>query len=366
MFSVQENMKIRIAKIICSLLLIQSPIYVFGQVRKSLIDSIRLEYKIPELGYAVISSDSILAVDVFGIQNVKTKQKAKLNDRFRIGSNTKTITSYIAAVLVKKNIIKYETKFFDLFPELKEHSNSVYWNLTLQDLLTFRANLIGWTYTNTKPIKDEIRGNAQEQRYAFVAWVLKQTPDTSRRTFYWSNPSYVAAGLMLEKVTGKSYELLVKELNQSLGIGFQFGQPNLTDKNQPWGHDENLEPEAPADNYKLKWLSSAGNINSSLPDYSKFVQLQLRGLLGKSNQLSREEFTNIHYGLPGFSYGWMIYEDQETHEKYSYHKGNPGTFLSQVFISPELDRAFILFTNVQSNDAQKGMDVLFNLLKKAY
>jgi CubicO group peptidase (beta-lactamase class C family) len=337
-----------------------------AQVNTAWIDSVRKEYKIPELGYAVISSDSIFSIDVLGVNNIQTKQAAQLSDRFRIGSNTKTITSYIAALLVKNGKIKYETKFFDLFPALKEQSNFAYRNITLQDLLTFRAKLISWTYTDVRPTKDEIRGNEEEQRYSFVSWVLKQSPDTVKRPFYWSNPSYVAAGLMLEKVSGKKYEELVGELGKSLGIDFQFGQPNMHDIKQTWGHDSNLEPETPSDNYKLNWLSSAGNINVNLPGFSKFIQMQLRGLKGKSNSLTKQEFEKMHFGLPGFSFGWLDYEDQETHQKYSFHQGNPGTFLSQVYISSEFNRAYVFFTNVQSDEAKKGLNVLFNKFNTVY
>jgi CubicO group peptidase (beta-lactamase class C family) len=336
-----------------------------AQIKENFADSIRLQYKIPELGYAVISSDSILTIHVSGVQNSKTKQKARLNDRFRIGSNTKTVTAYIAALLVKKGELKYETKFFDLYPELKQQSNPAYWNMTLQDLLTLRAHLQSWTYTNTRPTAREITGNEQQQRYAFIAWILRQPPDTVDKTIYWSNPAYVIAGLMMEKASGKSYELLVKEFGQSMNIDFQFGQPNCIGNDQPWGHNANLEPEKPAANDKLNWLSSAGNINVSLPDYAKFIQMQLRGLQGRSELFTAEEFDKMHYGLPAFSYGWLTYTDEETHLKYSYHIGNPGTFLSKVYICKETDRAYVFFANVQSEEAEQGMTVLFNELKHA-
>jgi CubicO group peptidase (beta-lactamase class C family) len=338
------------------------PLLFIAQINEKRIDSIRLHYKIPELGYAVISSDSILTINVSGVQNNKTKQKARLNDRFRIGSNTKTVTAYIAALLVKKGNLNYDTKFFDLYPELKQESEPAYYNITLQDLLTLRAHLPGWTYTNTKPTTKEIKGNEQQQRYAFIAWVLRQPSDTMDKTIYWSNPAYVAAGLMLEKASGKSYEALVKEFGQSMGIDFQFGQPNVMNKDQPWGHHANLEPEKPATNYKLNWLSSAGNINVSLPDYAKFIRMQLRGLRGKSELFSAGEFEKMHYGLPAFSFGWQVYVDEGSQLKYSFHRGNPGTFLSQVYICKETDRAYVFFANVQSEEAEQGLTVLFNEL----
>ncbi|HRH48651.1 MAG TPA: serine hydrolase [Panacibacter sp.] len=335
-----------------------------AQTNNSFADSIRIKYHIPELAYAVISSDSVFEIQALGFQRINTKFKATLSDRFRIGSNTKTVTSYIAALLVKQGKIKWETKFLDLYPELKIKSNPAYYNFTLQDFLTFRANLVGWSYGNDAPSKKEIKGNAQQQRYNFVLWILQQQPDTVKKTVYRSNASYVAAGLMLEKVTGKDYETLVHELGKELDIDFDFGQPNYRDRNQSWGHDDNLTPEKPASNYKLNWLSSAGNINVSLPGYIKFIQLQLKGLLGKSNIFSAEEFNFMHYGLPEFSFGWKTYTDETNNLKYSFHEGNPGTFLSRIYICKNTNRAFIFFANVQSDDAAEGLTILFNELSK--
>lgn len=338
----------------------------WGQSTCSFADSIRIKYEIPELAYAVVSSDSVYEIQTLGVQRVNSKLKANINDKFRIGSMTKTITSYISTVLVKQGKIRWDTKFFDLYPELKAKSNSAYYDLTLQDFLTFRASLIKWSYGNETPTKKEVNGNFQQQRYEFVSWILQQNPIPDKQTIYWSNPSYVAAGLMLEKATGKNYETLVYELGRELGIEFGFGQPNLTDKNQPWGHDENLKAEKPNLNYKLNWLSSAGNLNVSLPDYAKFIQLQLQGLLGKSKFLTAKEFEYMHFGLPEFSFGWKWHVDEKTNFKYSYHEGNPGTFLTKVFICKDTDKAFIFFTNIQSSEADEGLKILLEELKRKY
>ncbi|WP_281322177.1 serine hydrolase domain-containing protein [Flavobacterium aestivum] len=329
-------------------------------------DSIRKKYSIPELNYAVLSSDKIIEMKALGYKKEGSDSKAALTDRFRIGSNTKTVTSYIALLLVKEGKINWNTKFFDLYPELKKKSNPAYYNVTLQDLLTFRAKIIGWSYTNEKPSQNEIHGDEQQQRYEFVSWILQQNPPKEKYSVYWSNPSYVIASLMLEKASGKQYAVLVNELGKKLKIKFDFGQPNFKDIKQTWGHNEKLEPENPSDNYKLNWLSSAGNINVSLADYTKFVQLQLQGLLGKSKVASAEDFNFMHYGLPEFSFGWNSETDETTHLKYSWHEGTPGSFLTQVYICKDTDKAFVFFANVQSDKAREGLALLFEKLNKKY
>lgn len=338
----------------------------YAQKNKTFIDSVRIKYSIPELAYAVISPDTILEIQALGNQRIKTNFKANLSDKFRLGSITKTVTSYLATVLVKEGKIKWNTKFFDLYPELKATSDPSTYNLTLQDFITFRANINTWSYGNNTPTQTEINGNDQQQRYEFIKWFFKQKPVLEKQEIYWSNPSYIAAGLMLEKATGKNYEVLIKELNKDLSIDFDFGQPNLKDKNQPWGHDENLESEKPSVNYKLNWLSSAGNINVSLPDYCKFTQMQLKGLLGKSKILTAEDFNKMHFGLPEFSFGWNSEINEKSKLKYSFHNGNPGTFLTKVYLCTAIYKAFILFANVQSEEADKGLILILEKLQNEY
>ena len=336
-----------------------------GQKTKGFADSVRKKYGIPELGYAVVSSTKIFDLQILGIKRINTTIKADTNDKFRIGSNTKAITGFIAALLVKQNKIKWDTKFFDLFPELKAISNSEYYNMTLINLLSFRTRLIPYTYTYRKPTKEQFTGNEYEQRFQFIKWFLQQKPVSDRKKLNISNLGYVAAGLMLEKVSGKSYKELVNDLGVKLDINFGFGQPNCSDTLQPWGHNKDLIPEPPDNNIKLSWLMAAGNINVSLPDYAKFIQFQLLGLEGKSELLSKEDFKYLHYGLPTFAVGWF-WEKYKFNQIYSYNIGDPGTFLTIVYVFKDSDKAIILFSNSQSGNTEKGLIVLFKKLKKMY
>lgn len=339
----------------------------YCQKNSQFIDSIRIRYDIPEIAYAVVSSDSVLEINSLGYKKINSNLKAELSDRFRLGSITKTITAYLATVLVKEEKIKWETKFFDLYPELKTKSNPNYYNFTLRDFITFRAHIPTWSYGNETPTQKEIKGTDSEQRYEFIKWFLKQNSTISeKQDLYLSNPSYVAAGLMLEKATGKTYEILVQELGKKLDIDFDFGQPNLKNEKQTWGHDENLLPEKPSLNYKLNWLSSAGNINASLPDFCKFIQMQLQGLQGKSKLFREEEFNYMHFGLPEFSFGWYSELNKKNEPQYSFHNGNPGTFLTKVYICKAVNKAFILFANVQSEKADEGLILILKELETKY
>src|SRR5688500_847188 len=107
-------------------------------------DSIILVNQIPELGFAVVSTDNILELQPlrFHRTDLKNEQtKAKHSDYFHLGSNTKAITGFVAAYLVENNKIKWTTKFFDLFPNWKKQSDPAYYEITLVDLLSHRAKI---------------------------------------------------------------------------------------------------------------------------------------------------------------------------------------------------------------------------------
>jgi CubicO group peptidase (beta-lactamase class C family) len=333
----------------------------------SFADSVRQQYRIPELAFAVVSADSVLACHTIGVKRINTNHAASPGDRFHIGSNTKAITAFIAALLVKEKKIGWNTRFLELFPDLRWRTRYVYDTVTLANLLTFRGRVQAYTYNTRQPARTDLHGNYAQQRLQLAAHFLTQAPmkpDSNGITP--SDVDYIMAGLMLEKATGKSYQQLVEELEARLHISFHFDYPNLKDTTQPWGHDAGLQPLPPAENYRMNWLQAAGNLNVVPEEYARFLQLQLRGLKGKSNLLPRQTFNELLFGLPPFSYGWFNSTDPETKHHIAMNEGDAGAFITRVQLIKEADRGYIIFTNAASPQTREGITVLLNELMKRY
>lgn len=325
-------------------------------------DSIRNSYNIPELAYAVVSADSVLELNVAGVKRANTNYKAALTDRFHIGSNTKAITAFIAASLVKEGKLKWDTKFFDLFPELKKGSKKAYRNITLEELLTYRTRLPKYTYTFPMPTSKEITGDNAQQRYLLAKYFFQQKPVKLVNGYAPTNVDYILAGLMLEKASSKPYKELVTDFGNSIGVDFGFDNPNQTDSLQTWGHDTLLHPIPPFDNYKLNWLLSAGNINVTLPDYVKFIRVLLNGL----NSLHSEEYEKLLFSSSYFSCGWFNWKDEVSGHAIASNKGNAGAFITQVTISKESGKAYIIFTNCYTPKTNEAINVLQEYLMNKY
>jgi len=360
--------------ILIAILLISNPISAKNQSLQYTAETIRKEYNIPELGYAIVSADSIFELNCLGFKRSGSSMAAESDDRFHLGSNTKAITGFIAALLVKQNKIHWNTKFFDFLPALKEGSNPAYHNMTLLDLMTHRGGLPPFTdgeeYPN--PIVGKFKGDVSTQRYQFVKWVLTLAPVKSAEKVSYSNAGYSAAALMLEKASGKTWENLVLDLGEKLGLDFGFSWPNIHDSSQPWGHwgveDNKLIPTPPTDSYRICWVEPAGDINMSIMDYAKFVQLQLQGLKGQSLLLTKEEFEFIHYGVPEsdhYSIGWTWAINKKGHH-ISAHNGSAETFYCYAYIINEIDRAYIVLANCGSEQANKGVRKLLMAIMEKY
>lgn len=351
--------------VLLGLVAILSNLETRGQQNAAFADSVRRQSNIPELCYAVMSSDSIFEIRALGNRIANSASTADVNDLFRLGSNTKAITGLLAATLVNQGKLQWNTRFFELFPELKPASHPSYEGLTLLDLLTFRTRLSHYTYTDKQPSPATITGTDAEQRLKFMKWVLAQKPVGGHDSVNFSNPGYVLAGAMLERATGKSYEELITDFGKSNGITFHFGQPNNIDAAQPWGHNALKKPEPPGENRKLNWLLPAGNITLSAPEFAKLLQMMLKGAAGKSPLLTAEQFNFLLFGRTQFSVGWFPVTEKGQ-APYAYNKGNPGTFLSYTYIYPSGNLAIFILSNIQSDEAENGMDLLLERLKTAY
>lgn len=116
-----------IKKILFTLLVFAHSLVMQGQELNKIADSLMRRSNIPELGFAVITADKVLELNILGFHSVGQKgeeDKANHDDYFHLGSNTKAITGFVAACLVEKNKIRWETNFLTYFPSGKSKAIS--------------------------------------------------------------------------------------------------------------------------------------------------------------------------------------------------------------------------------------------------
>ncbi len=339
----------------------------------SRVDSIRIANNIPEIGYAIVSADSMFRAGVVGVQRWGSdKHRATMNDRFMIGSCTKSVTALMAAMLVQKKQISWDTKFFDLYPKLKETSRPEYADITLQQLLSHRARIQPFeSGDELAKIPREIGLFDPTATVPFAQFVLTLEPVAD--SFQYSNAGYTLAALMLEKVSGKPWEVLVETtLYENFGISAGFSFPNIKDSLQPWCHTpESLKPLS-ADDVQYGahmlpvFLAAGGNVNLTVPDFANYLQVQLRGLQGKIKTLDQQSFELMHYGLPNYSLGWYNQVNSDsTHT--SFHFGNVSNICYAVMVvQKERNLATLVVANCATDQTRAALLAVSSVLTKTF
>jgi CubicO group peptidase (beta-lactamase class C family) len=157
-----------------------------------------------------------------------------------------------------------------------------------------------------------------QQRLEIAKQALSRPPGIPPDTkFYYSNVGYVLAGAVLERLTGRACEQLMRErLFQPLGISTGgFGPPGAADKTeQAWGHSpvlgKPLDPRSPAAEIPL-FCGPAGLAHMTVTDWAKFIALHLRGDPANPHcqaaLLKLDTFAEMHAVAPATtSRGWVI------------------------------------------------------------
>lgn len=358
---------IRLLTIAC---LLMQTIGMYAQKTTGFADSIRKVYHIPAISYAVINSNTTLEIAALGKHSIDLPDTATLKDRYHIGSNTKAMTAFMIARYVEQGSLQWTTKFFTLFPAWKNKSQTAYWNMTLQDLLTHKAGIQPFQGEDD-PVIPDFKGTKQQKRTQFGQFVLTLEPvkPDLQNSFIYSNAGYTLATLMVEKVTGKSWEQLIdKVFNQDLHLQVKLSWPENQQQKDTWGHSTAngiLKPVPSTVDYHLDYTEPAGDLNIRLTDYIKFIQLNLKGLKGENNYLKATTYNFIHNGTANYALGWFNIFENGKH--LSVHAGTGAfTYFTLVHIDRQKNTAYLIFTNAYNPDTQQGVRILMRKLKENY
>lgn len=288
----------------------------------------RLAERNKAMGSLTIARDThVLYTRTIGYSQVNNTEKKPLTaaNRFRIGSITKMFTATMILQLAEEGKLKLTDNLDKFFPQVPNAKK-----ITIRQIL--------WHRSGIPNVKRE--QNAQENintipvtKDEMLALIVKATPDFEPDTKHsYSNSGYQLLGLILEKVTGKSYgEALTERVTSRIG---------LTDTYLAIGNIDVNKKEAltymnlgdgwkPVSETHPSILFSAGGIVSTPNDLIKFIQALFDGKILSKGSLDQmktirdgegsgmEPFTfdgKTFYGHSGGAdnYGaWLAYLPEE-------------------------------------------------------
>jgi len=362
--------------LVFSIIIVLKTQLLLGQIESSalrkIIERARSKFDLPAVVATTMNSDEILLSEIQGVGTYGKDNAVSFDNYFHIGSCSKSVLAIIAAKLVEGGRIKWNTNFFDVYPELLDSALIDYHHITLEDLFLCQAGIKA--YTSDDEIFPNLNLNSQNSRYDFAKWLVKQKPSSKFRSgkfeFHYSNAGYTMASLMLERVSGKNYDELIKiHIINEMKIDILIGFPNHIDPKQPWGHtlsNGDIKVFRPENTYTIpELIVPSGNLSMKPLGFAKYIQLNLKGLRGTDNYIGSNSYKYIHFSREGFSLG--VFNNKMFGNTFSGMDGSAGTFFCRAILIPDNNFAFTIMTNAGSGKGEmKAVDWITIKIIKRY
>lgn len=316
--------------------------------------------QLPSLCAVVVVGGEVRGAGAAGVRKRGDETPVLVDDKFHIGSCTKSMTATLAAALVEDGEIGWDATLGESLRELRPSEGFA--KATLAQMLTNTGGFPGEPPADAWGAAWRARGSLTEQRRRFVGAVTKEDPAYPPGSGHaYSNQGFAAAGLMLEDAAGKSWEDLLRErLFKPLGMtSAGFGAPAgaAAKPDQPWGHDADGRPVPPgprADNPAA--IAPAGAVHCSLPDLARYAIFHLRGQPApvlKSDASMKRLHTPVSND---YAMGWLVTERPWAHGVALTHMGSNTMFTTVIWIAPGRGFAAIVATNIGSSVAAGACD----------
>lgn len=349
----------------------------------ALLEPFRAQGELPALAAVVVSSGGIVAGGATGTWSTADAERVTLEDRFHLGSCTKSMTATLAAILVEDGVVAWETTLGEVFADVE--MRPAWRAVTLAQLLAHTSGAprdlgaFDWLDMWVRVAPDGLEAKRLRILTSVVAIEPEYEPGSEAR---YSNIGVTLAGALLEARTGRAFEaLLEEEVFGPLGMATAgFGAPDPAQG--PQGHNAAGKPMGALDNPPA--IAPAGTAHASLPDWAKYVQAHLAGLRRARGlvpglalpafdaaptpaerralfagleanvgglPLSDASWAALHAiqpktaALGGYSLGWMEVARAWSTGPIATHSGSNTMWYCVVWMAPDEDFALLIATN---------------------
>ncbi|MEW1793323.1 MULTISPECIES: serine hydrolase domain-containing protein [Streptomyces] len=256
-----------------------------------------------------------------GVADAETKRKARPGDKFRIASATKTYVSTVVLQLVGEGRLSLDDTVEDVLPGVVSGNGNDGSRITVRQLLNHTSGL--FNYTADFPA---LSGIDAYEAGRYTTWTDEQLVEIAMRhapdfepgaKWSYSNTNYTLAGMIIEKITGRTWQQEVtKRVIRPLGLRDTLTP--TTSARIPGSHLKGYSAfgeSAPAIDvtaFNPSAAGAAGAMISTAGDMTTFYQALMSGRLLKPAQLTEMKKTvraaELDEAWPGARYGLGLME----------------------------------------------------------
>ncbi|MEQ4207700.1 serine hydrolase domain-containing protein [Actinopolymorpha sp. B9G3] len=296
-----------------------------------------IETGTPGVALATITGDGATTAIARGVADRRTNRPARPDDRYRIGSITKTMTAVVVLQLVAEGKIGLDDRVVRWMPGLGLDERITVRHL-LQHTSGFHTDTMlaspPWSYDRNRFHYFSYRDLV---RIALTNPEPRRTPGTHHE---YSNTNYVLAGMLIEEVTARPVGVeFARRIFGPLGMrdtSYPVANPVIAGRHlRGYLQDGPDKPLYDTTTYSMSWLRTAGGVVSTTRDELTFLRALFSGRL-----LPKPLFDEMR-NVGEFGYGLGIYPVEVPCVPGGVawgHNGQVFGYYSAVFTTPDGSR----------------------------
>src|ERR1700756_1787442 len=286
----------------------------------------------------------------YGVRDLRSQRAIDARTNFRLASFTKQFTAMAIMLLVQDGKVRYDQPLTEIFPEFPAYGKTI----AVRNLLNHTGGLPD--YEDSMDAAEKSKGPIwSAERQIQDAEVLQLLEKESRGKFVpgtkweYSNSGYVVLGLIVAKVSGKSFaeflhERIFAPLQMDHTLVFEKGKNQVV--NRAYGHSRKENTFVETDQSSTSATQGDGGIYSNLEDLSKWDDaLRNHTLLGEKDflpaitpaklppgakaSLAKDVPESLRANAGAYGFGWFL-NLQDAHPLI-WHYGDTMGFKTAIF-----------------------------------
>jgi CubicO group peptidase (beta-lactamase class C family) len=339
------------------------------------------QWQVPGLSFGIVQDGEPFMVEGFGVRDLDDAAPVDQDTLFCIGSTTKAFTTAAISMLAQDGLLDWGEPVVKYYPAFALRDPDLTEQIMMRDIVSHRTGFDGERMDNRlifrKPpeyySRYEIMAKLDEFRASFPI----------RSKFSYNSVYYTLAGVVMEEVTGKTWEEIVHErifgplgMSRSQTAYYEWPDDNY---GRPFERIGRREPERVA-YFTGHNVAPAGGVHSSAADMVKWLKFQLgKGTYEGEEILETHYFADMHgphtpisnpriyyanaidelgiFRVNSYGLGWVLSEFQG--RKTIHHAGSCFGYRSFALIMPEEGFGIVVLMNL-------GPWVIENLSAEAF
>ncbi|MFZ1806257.1 MAG: serine hydrolase [Cyclobacteriaceae bacterium] len=331
------------------------------------VENSRKQWDAVGLAITVVKDNEVIFKKGYGVRELNTNNAVDNNTLFACASTTKAMTATCMGMLVDEGKVNWDDPVIKYLPEFQLYDPYVTREMRIKDLFLHNSGVGNtdflWAYMDISSEEILERMRLVAPTYSF------------RSSFIYQNIFYLAAGQVIEKVSGKPWEEFVKErIFSPLGMSNTYptleAAPN-TNRTKP--HVKMEGKNMLIEDMSADAIGPAGSVWSSIEDISKWTKAMLDSGKYDGGRLIKvktwEEMTKVHTLVPPnefyptarltqpnfTSYGLGWFQHDYKGRKVNFHTGSlPGSIAIHGQI-PEENIAVYVFGNTDHVEVRHAL-----------